>query len=488
MSSSISSSQTADFSTDASGHSPYSADDLFRSALESHQEGDAEQAISLYLQAIEREPAHVDACFYLAMLYNAVGDTAAAVSWFTRAHELAPAELVIVYQLGLANYSLGNTRLAIDAFHKTISLDAEHWEAAYNLGTAYFSTGRLDDAIEAYHMAARLNPQDADIHFNLGLTYKKAGKLEEAMQSYLCALEIAPDDAEVHYNLAMVYKGLDCKDEAITAFEIAIALNPDFGPAHGNLGVLYLDRDRVDEAIACYERLIELNHNVTSARHILAALTGRTTDAAPSSYVKDLFDSFSGHFDERLVLDLEYRTPWELKDLLLARQGEGATFDRLLDLGCGTGLVGQVFSEITRSMTGIDLSPKMIEKAREKEIYDHLAVDDVVGFLESDPTTYDLIVASDVLIYVGEMESIVSLLPKRLTANGRILISTEHLDGKGYTLRPSGRYAHAPSYIEAIAGENGLEILETRRTNIRKEKGQWIIGELFLMGLRATDN
>ncbi|MFH1019394.1 MAG: tetratricopeptide repeat protein [Pseudomonadota bacterium] len=461
---------------------PSNADDFFHRALDLHRQGEAGSAVSLYLQAISLCPEHVDACFYLALLHRAMGAAAEAALWFERAHALLPGEAAIAYELGTTRYSLGQHRMAIEHFHKVLALDDTHWQAAYNLGTAHLAQGNTDEAIKAYHRAAQLNPQDADVHFNLGLACKKAGRLEEAMQSYLCAMEIAPDDAEVHYNLALVYKELGCKDEAITSLEIAVALRPGYGAAHGNLGVLYLDQDRAEDAIACYRRLIELDHNTASARHILAALTGETTAVAPSSYIAELFDSFSGHFEERLLVDLEYRTPWELKSLLLADPAGPSRFRRLLDLGCGTGLVGQVFQELSDYKVGVDLSPKMVEAAAAKKVYDELVVAEIVTFLEQHHGPFDLIVAADVLIYVGELDRIFATLARGLAGNGRILFSTEQMAGQGYRLRPSGRYAHAFSYIEAMAARHGLRILATQSADIRKEKGQWIAGDLYLLG------
>ena len=461
---------------------PSNADEFFHRALDLHRQGEAESAISLYLQAISLCPEHVDACFYLALLHRAMGDLAEAALWFGRAHALLPGEAAIAYELGITRYSLGQQQMAIEHFHKVLALDDTHWQAAYNLGTAHLALGNISEAIKAYHRAAQQHPQDADIHFNLGLACKRAGRLEEAMQSYLCAMEIAPDDAEVHYNLALVYKELGCRDEAITSLEIAVALRPEYGAAHGNLGVLYLDQDRVDEAIVCYRKLMELDHNAASARHILAALTGETTAVAPSSYIAELFDSFSAHFEERLLVDLEYRTPWELKSLLLSAPDTPSHFARLLDLGCGTGLVGQIFQEISGCRVGVDLSPKMVEAAATKKVYDELEVGEIVTFLEQNHEPFDLIVAADVLIYVGELDRIFATLSKGLARKGRILFSTEQMDGQGYLLRQSGRFAHSFSYIESVAARHGLRILRTQSANIRKEKGEWIAGDLYLLG------
>lgn len=234
-----------------------------------------------------------------------------------------------------------------------------------------------------------------------------------------------------------------------------------------------------DKAIGVYEKLVEIGHNPIAAGHILHALKGHTTDSAPIAYIKELYDDFAGHFEERLVKDLLYETPKKAADFLEALNGGKRSYSRMLDLGCGTGLCGQAFGGMVDSITGVDLSAGMLAKAREKGIYDALVEDEIISFLESTSTFYNLIVAGDVLIYLGELESVFRLLPKCLSTEGRIIFSTEFFQGKGYKLRPSGRYAHSTSYITILAQENGLQILAMKTTNVRKENGQWIAGHIY---------
>lgn len=460
---------------------PASAEETFQRALELHRQGEGARASFLYRRVLALCPEHGEACFFLGLLAVDCGDSEEALACFGRARELLPREPAVAFQLGMTHYASGRRKMAIEEFHATLALDEGHWQAAYNLGTACLAEGRMAEAIEAFHAAARHNPQDPDIHFNLGLACKKAGRLEEALQAYLCAMEIAADDAEVHYNLALVYKELGCRDEAVVSLEIAVALRPDYGAAFGNLGVLYVDLDRVEEAIGCYRRLVELDHNAVAARHILAALSGETTASAPSSYIADLFDGFSGHFEERLLVDLEYRTPWDLKALLLAATDGVPAGGRLLDLGCGTGLVGQVFQDVAHHRVGVDLSPRMVEAAAAKNLYDRLEVMEIVEFLEGNDEVFDLIVAADVLIYVGDLEKVFAAIARRLAKGGRLLFSTEQMAGEGYCLRCSGRYAHSAAYVHDLARGHGLRVVASEATNLRKEKGSWLRGDLYLL-------
>jgi predicted TPR repeat methyltransferase len=153
----------------------------------------------------------------------------------------------------------------------------------------------------------------------------------------------------------------------------------------------------------------------------------------------------------------------------------------LLDLGCGTGFVGEIFADIVNHKTGVDLSPKMIEVAAAKNIYDHFAVAAITDFLEKDTATYDLIIAADVFVYTGELEKIFSLLSDSLTESGRILFSTEHLNSGNYQLQATGRYAHSTSYIQNLSRQNGLTVIAKECTRLRKEKGEWIEGFLYML-------
>nr|MBF0221660.1 tetratricopeptide repeat protein [Desulfobulbaceae bacterium] len=457
-------------------------DTFFEQALSLHQQGDVEQALTLYQQVVDLDPDHAQACFYSALLLCDSGNHEDALSLLEKAQALLPDIPAIVYQLGVCQYTLGENNLAIRSFETVLETEQDHWQAAYNLGAAYFSDGQILKAIEAYSLAARLNPDDADIYFNLGLAHKNAGDLEKARSAYIHSMEIIPDDADVHYNLGRLHNDMGQKEDAITSLEIATVLRPDFGAALTNLGVLYVDQNATDKAIAVYEKLIEIDHHPISSRHILNALTGKTTDSAPLSYVRELYDDFAGHFDKRLVEDLLYDIPRQFVDFLNEQRATQYPFQRMLDLGCGTGLCGQAFSGMVNSITGVDLSEKMIEKARSKDVYDALIQDDIISFVEGVNEPYDLIVAGDVLIYLGELESIFNRLANCLSENGRVLFSTECFDGKGYRLCQSGRYAHSTSYVTKLAQENGLQVLAVKSVNSRKEHGAWIAGDIYLLG------
>lgn len=129
-----------------------------------------------------------------------------------------------------------------------------------------------------------------------------------------------------------------------------------------------------------------------------------------------------------------------------------------MDLGCGTELLGPHVRDFPDVLVGVDLSTKMLGRAAHTGNYDELVKADVHDFLTSGKTRFDVMVALDILIYVGETNSLLKTAAARCDPATLIILSTENFDGSGYTLLPGGRYAHSDSYVDACAMRRGFEI------------------------------
>ena len=104
--------------------------------------------------------------------------------------------------------------------------------------------------------------------------------------------------------------------------------------------------------------------------------------AMPQAYVQTLFDQYAPRFEAALVDDLGYRGPALLFKAVLsvrAAARKPAFFKRAIDLGCGTGLAAAAFAREVDHFIGIDLSPRMIERARATGLYAELEVADMVA-------------------------------------------------------------------------------------------------------------
>jgi predicted TPR repeat methyltransferase len=310
------------------------------------------------------------------------------------------------------------------------------------------------------------------------LTRKKLGQFDKAFSCYQKALAITPEAEDVLYNIGVLCKDMHHHADGIWFFEKVVQNNPDHAPALNNLGYLYHMERQVDKAITVYQKLIALEHNSAMAAHMLAALTGQTTATAPDSYIRAVFDSFSERYDESLVEKLGYSTPGQLREMLTAQHQHH--FAVTLDMGCGTGLSGEAFQDVTEKLVGLDLSPNMLEVAGKKRLYDSLHETDIGSFLRDSTMTFDLFIAADVFVYIGDLQEIFSLVKKRAAQGGIFLFSTE-LAAHDFALQPMGRYGHAEAYIRGLAQKCGLVVDKVQAANIRKEKEEWISGNLYML-------
>ena len=149
-------------------------------------------------------------------------------------------------------------------------------------------------------------------------------------------------------------------------------------------------------------------------------------------------------------------------------------------MGCGTGLSGEPFVSVVDRLTGVDLSPKMIEKSKEKKIYDALYENDILEFLTESSEKFDLIIAADVLIYLGDPAPLFQKLQNIVERQAIFVLSTENCDKGDYHIRQTGRYAHNNVFIESVAKKMEFELLLRESVGLRKEKEEWMDGDIFV--------
>jgi predicted TPR repeat methyltransferase len=194
-----------------------------------------------------------------------------------------------------------------------------------------------------------------------------------------------------------------------------------------------------------------------------------------------LFDDYAASFDRHLVEALDYHVPEMLhRAALKARPGVGLD---VIDLGCGTGLVGVLFRPVAGRLVGIDISPGMIQRAGRRGVYDQLVLDDAADYLRGRAEPCDLVLAADVFIYVGDLGPIFQEVGRLLRPGGLFAFSLETTPGADYVLQPNRRYAQSPNYVHRLAGEHGLKAVEETRVKLRRHGGADAWG--LVMVLRA---
>ena len=234
-----------------------------------------------------------------------------------------------------------------------------------------------------------------------------------------------------------------------------------------------------DEAIATLEKLLQLTPDASALQFLLDALRGGARDSAPTEYTRGLFDAYADRFEQELTTTLGYRTPTDLRELLKKAAPTEQQYSHALDIGCGTGLAGEAFQPAVSRFTGLDLSPAMLDKARDKGIYDTLLPGDAVELLLASEDTFDLVLCADALPYIGDLTPLFTAVASRMTAGGYFLCTTEQAECETYILQTSIRFAHSTRYVIDCASLAGLDILAHDTVQLRKELGNWISGGIY---------
>lgn len=488
--------------------------DTLRTALALHQRGDYGAAMALYRSVLEVQPRQFDALHLLGVAQRQAGDAAAAVDSIRAAIAADSSHAIAHANLGAALQDLGRTEQALASYDHALARNPRYAMAHANRGNALRRLGRLEEAIDSYDAALNsdpraaltwmhrglafnekkrfdaaldsfgralaLQPQLADAWCGQGAALQGMGHMDAAGDSYARALECQPGHPEALVNLAALMQRLHRHDDALALAEQAVAAHPANPAARLRLANALNALARPEEAIEAYRGARDCGADATLCSYMLAALGAEAAPAAaPASYVQALFDQYAPHFDQHLEQVLGYRTPQALTDALRPYLKEGSS---ILDAGCGTGLCGPLLRPFASELTGVDLSPAMLDAARRTHAYDQLESAELCGYLARSGSRFDVVVAADVLVYLGDLEPLFAGASRALRPHGLLACSTEAA-AEGYVLQASGRFAHSESYLRDSAGRHGFEVISLQREMLRRDRTGDIEGNIAVMRL-----
>src|SRR6266536_2272693 len=293
-------------------------------------------------------------------------------------------------------------------------------------------------------MSARFFPSAGDLmadrRYGFARALRLKGPLVAAADLLLQAIELAPKFTSAWFTLGEIRRQLGEREAAITAFRAAQGADP--ADRHGaGLRLMRLGAEQVS--------------------------------SMPQAYVQTLFDQYAPRFEAALVGDLGYRGPALLfKAVLSVRSAakKPAFFKRAVDLGCGTALAAAAFARNVDRFIGVDLAPRMIEKARSTGLYAELEVDDMLQGLRSRPdASAELILAADAFVYVADLAPVLAEARRVLTAGGLLAFTTETHGGEGVILGAGMRYAHSASCVRVSVEAADLKLSRLEDLSARNE-------------------
>jgi 2-polyprenyl-6-hydroxyphenyl methylase/3-demethylubiquinone-9 3-methyltransferase len=116
----------------------------------------------------------------------------------------------------------------------------------------------------------------------------------------------------------------------------------------------------------------------------------------------------------------------------------GLTGKRVLDVGCGGGLLSEAMAQRGAQVTGIDLGPQTIEVAElhalESKVAVRYARESAETHAAQHAGSYDIAVCMEMLEHVPEPESVLRALRTLVKPGGHVFVSTLNRNLKSYLL------------------------------------------------------
>lgn len=428
--------------------------ELLDKALQLYNNGDLYAAQKCVAKILRRQPSHAAAL----MLQGNI---------FFRQNALPNA--LKAYQAAL---QADSTLPAIKSNIANVLFEQKDYQKAYDYAVQALDTGAEDfNALVIYGNAAL-----------------ELEKYNEAKAAFLQLLRIDSAYAWGYNALSRIYQKQKDFARALAYSWRALELNADDDAHHLNFGyLLYEIADEVPRAqceeyakkwLTTYGTNPIVNHMASAILHC------DKLSRADEDYVRRIFDAFAGDFED-VLHNLDYRAPQLIAEELETRFGAPYYKKmRILDAGCGTGLCGDFLKKYARrwQLYGVDISEKMLEIAKRKKVYDKLLQADIETCLPRKHNFFDLIVATDVLTYIGNLEKVIGHFKELLREDGYLIftVSKNYVDEADYYLHDSGRFLHHRRYIEKLLANNHFRLKKIAENFLRNEGDNQVMGYVIV--------
>lgn len=405
------------------------------------------------------------------------GELKNAAITLNQANKTVPGDARVFMLGGLMAEKAGNAKGAQESMRRAVKLAPDWAPGQLELALLLARMNQFGPALEAAETALKLEPNNLRVLAGCIDVAHRAGNLGMAMRLLRRGLELVPNDPQLTLLLANDLHATQQHDEALGLWNQLLTDHPDhpdalFGRLKTSLAVNDLPTARLDVA-----KLLQMQPDSAVFAYFSELAHGRTPPQQPEELNRQLFDHAADTFDQHLVQTLRYRLPKLVADRLL--RGRPDRRFNVLDLGCGTGLLGACLGRLQGALVGVEISPKMIEQAARHGVYDKIHTVNLHDALEATPANlYEVIAALDVFIYAGDLHTAIPNAHRILVPGGQLVLSCETAaeDGPEMVLNASGRYAHKRSHAEALCVAAGYTDLQLEDLELRQENGKPVPG------------
>lgn len=289
-------------------------------------------------------------------------------------------------------------------------------------------------------------------NFQMAETFIREGKIIDAVFRLKVTLWLAPNHAPSWYLLGSCYDRLGKREKSLQALSRAISLAPNHAPT------IFL--------------ISTIDPNLLPPQ--------KKPQTVPKEMVIDFFEKMAPAYEE-FQRDNGYAGHTLVANAVKERIDSREPHYQILDLGCGTGLVGALIADNTLRLVGVDISKGMSEiaasKRREDErrSYNSVLHQDMRSYLaayQGEP--FDIVTAAHCFNYVGELSTIFKGVAALLKPGGLFVFQVEPYKQEGFGLIPGkGRFGHSEDYVQQLLAQNGFEMLNYGLVPVFANASHW---------------
>jgi tetratricopeptide (TPR) repeat protein len=341
-------------------------------AYRSH--GELPEALTLYKQAIERDPRDAEAHYGIALTYEGQNNFQEALRHYDKVVELAPNAPEGYYRRGLIYEEKRDYSRALREYEQALKLTPEEPALLVARGRIHYYMDQYESARQDLDITLKRNPTDVTALHLRGLVFESLGSdgkhdyyesYKSALKDYEELVRLAPREADAHTRHASALVALSAYDRAVEAYNRALELdgkNAQTWADKADCLRLWSDlievEEKLTEACAAADGALKLDPGHAMAQAVRGAISTqlRRYDAALSSLNAALETAPNYHWARKeRGKALYFRGDIEKAlDAFTELAGENTGFESL-------GLAGQILT--LRKLSRPDEADKALEKS-----------------------------------------------------------------------------------------------------------------------------
>ncbi|MBP1532051.1 MAG: tetratricopeptide repeat protein [Alphaproteobacteria bacterium] len=440
--------------------------------------GEKEKALEYYNAALKINRSSEAALLNLSTLHYELKDYEKSEEYARKALKINDNNVAAWQNLANVEFCRADYEKALEYYQNMYNRNNNSYIAMINIANTYYYLGKYVLALEFAKKSLLKHPSSLTALILAGNSLNALGRPEKAIDMYLSAYEIDEKNPDLLNYLSEAYHSINDWENCLLFAWRYIKHSPETtNSLQLNFGYLLYEcySEKSEELAQKYAlKWVKRFPDNKFAQHMGNALTdGKALQESDAEFVRETFDTFAEDFESTLA-NLEYQAP-TLIEAALKKYLKTSIFSKykILDLGCGTGLCGEKIKKFAsyKGLFGVDLSGKMLEIAREKNLYSQLICDDICHYMENSEYFFGVIVAADVWTYFGDLTKAFVRVFRSLLPNGLFVftVTENEMNNEDFFLAPSGRFVHSISYVERVLKSAGLRILSSERNILRNE-------------------